>query len=106
MMGCSNPHPHGQVWSISEIPSLPAKELASLFTYAHTSQPPSEAPKDANGRPNLLLEYAHFETQLSRDKGRVVVQNKDWVALVPWWAIWPFETLRWFCFILVLMFPH
>ncbi|KAF8509898.1 putative GAL7-UDP-glucose--hexose-1-phosphate uridylyltransferase [Gautieria morchelliformis] len=93
MMGCSNPHPHGQVWSLSEVPSLPAKELASLFVYARTSQPPSEAPKDAKGRPNLLLEYAHFETHLPRDEGRVVVQNDHWVVLVPWWATWPFETL-------------
>ena len=94
MMGCSNPHPHGQVWSLSEIPSLPAKELASLLAYAHTSQPPSEAPKDAKGHPNLLLEYAHFETHLSDNEGRVVVRNHHWVAVVPWWAVWPFETLR------------
>ncbi|KAF8582051.1 galactose-1-phosphate uridylyltransferase [Ramaria rubella] len=93
MMGCSNPHPHGQVWSLSEIPSLPAKELASLLAYTGASQLPSDAPKDLQGRPHLLLEYTHFETQAPREEGRVVIQNDHWVALVPWWAIWPFETL-------------
>lgn len=95
-MGCSNPHPHGQVWSLSEVPSLPVTELASLLAYAHSTPPSSSAPKDLRGRPHLLLEYAHFEAHVLRDEGRVVVQNDHWVALVPWWAIWPFEILRQF----------
>lgn len=93
-MGCSNPHPHGQVWSLSEVPHLPKTELASLLEYAEGSHPASDAPKDSQGRPNLLLEYAHFEVGVPEDEGRVVVQNDDWVAIVPWWAVWPFEVLR------------
>ncbi|KIJ34634.1 hypothetical protein M422DRAFT_126716, partial [Sphaerobolus stellatus SS14] len=93
MMGCSNPHPHGQIWSLSQVPHLPQTELASLLEYAKSDQPPSDAPKDSQGRPSLLLDYAHFEVSVPKDEGRVVVQNEDWVALVPWWAVWPFEIL-------------
>jgi len=107
-MGCSNPHPHGQVWSMSAIPTLPAVEIASLTRYSQAEQPPSDAPKgpDGNvrnlfvleygltaflGRPCLLCEYAFTEVKLGE---RVVVKNEHWVALVPWWATWPFEILR------------
>ncbi|KAH8110056.1 galactose-1-phosphate uridylyltransferase, partial [Phellopilus nigrolimitatus] len=92
MMGCSNPHPHGQVWSMSDIPSIPAKELASLRRYALSDVAVSSAPKGPLGRPCLLCEYAHFEASGADDK-RVVAKNDDWVALVPWWATWPFEVL-------------
>ncbi|GJJ12027.1 hypothetical protein Clacol_006267 [Clathrus columnatus] len=96
MMGCSNPHPHGQVWSLSQIPELPRKELHSLLEYATSPQPPSDAPKDSGGRPNLLLEYAHFEASVPIEEGdgRTVIKNEHWLAVVPWWAIWPFEMLR------------
>jgi len=80
-MGCSNPHPHGQVWSLSAIPSIPAQELRSLKEYASSS---------TNGATCLLCEYAQAEVKLGE---RVVLQNDDWVALVPWWAIWPFEVM-------------
>jgi len=93
IMGCSNPHPHGQAWSLSEIPTIPSKELESLLAYALAPQPSSDAPKDLYGRPNLLLEYGHYETTVPRDESRIVMQNNDWVALVPWWAVWPFEIL-------------
>jgi len=46
------------------------------------------------GRPCLLCEYAHTEMNLPKEGGRIVVFNAHWVALVPWWAIWPFEILR------------
>ena len=42
----------------------------------------------------MLCEYAHAELAQPEDQGRVVVYNRDWIALVPWWATWPFETLR------------
>lgn len=95
-MGCSNPHPHGQVWSLSQIPGLPRKELDSLLEYATSPQPQaSDALKDSQGRPNLLLEYAHFEANVTpEEQGRVVIKNEHWLAVVPWWAIWPFEILR------------
>ncbi|TFY65686.1 hypothetical protein EVG20_g5409 [Dentipellis fragilis] len=95
IMGCSNPHPHGQSWSLSEIPTIPATELQSLKRYANNPDvAPSDAPRGLNGRPCMLCEYANFEVQ---DQGRVVVQNEHWVALVPWWATWPFE---------ILLLPH
>lgn len=92
-MGCSNPHPHGQVWSLSVVPTLPAKELASLQNFALSNAATSGAPTGPNGRPCLLCEYAHFEVAVAHEEGRVIFKNDHWVALVPWWAIWPFEIL-------------
>ncbi|KAG6878763.1 hypothetical protein C0993_008062 [Termitomyces sp. T159_Od127] len=89
IMGCSNPHPHGQVWSLSAVPTLPATELASLRRYAASDPPASHAPRAPDGRPCLLCEYAHAEAALPR----VVVANDHWLALVPWWATWPFEIM-------------
>jgi UDPglucose--hexose-1-phosphate uridylyltransferase len=77
-MGCSNPHPHGQIWAGSFLPHLIALEHRAQIEYAR-----------AHGRP-LLLDAAEREL----DAGvRVVAQNRDWVALVPYWAAWPFELL-------------
>ena len=42
----------------------------------------------------MLCEYAHAELAQPEDQGRTVVSNQDWIALVPWWATWPFEILR------------
>ena len=94
-MGGSNPHPHGQVWSLSSIPSEPAREIESQRQYAlRTDLPKSDAPKGPNGHPSLILEYIHFEVGVPRDEGRVVLKNEHWVAIVPWWAVWPYEILR------------
>jgi UDPglucose--hexose-1-phosphate uridylyltransferase len=93
MMGCSNPHPHGQVWSLSAIPTIPAQELRSLKEYAMTASNNSNTLVRTAGKPCLLCEYGHAEMGLPRDEGRVVVSNDYWVALVPWWATWPFEIL-------------
>lgn len=93
-MGCSNPHPHCQIWSLSMIPSLPAKELENLKKYTLAEQPTaSGAPKGPGTRPCLLCEYVHFEINADHDTGRVVTKNGHWVAVVPWWAVWPFEVL-------------
>lgn len=101
MMGCSNPHPHGQVWSLSTPPQVPAGELTSMRQYAagtHPSSSPadqtSSAPKGPGGRPCLLCEYAHFEVYGAAENSRIVAKNASWVALVPFWAVWPFEILR------------
>jgi UDPglucose--hexose-1-phosphate uridylyltransferase len=78
LMGCSNPHPHGQIWAGSFLPNEPAKEekeQARHFTSC--------------GR-QLLADYLEEE---SREKLRVVEENEHWTALVPWWAVWPFELL-------------
>ena len=78
VMGCSNPHPHGQVWAGSALPNEPAAEDRNQRQYF-----------EQNGSP-LLLDVAQRETAAAT---RVVVQNEHWLALVPFWAIWPFEIL-------------
>ncbi|KDN48978.1 hypothetical protein RSAG8_02331, partial [Rhizoctonia solani AG-8 WAC10335] len=88
MMGCSNPHPHGQVWSLSTVPQIPAGELTSMREYAagtHPSSSPSDqtsaAPKGPGGKPCLLCEYAHFEVYgAAADNNRVVAKNGTWVG--------------------------
>jgi UDPglucose--hexose-1-phosphate uridylyltransferase len=77
-MGASNPHPHGQIWAQTHIPNEPAKEDRQQKAY-YASQ----------GSP-LLLDYARLEAERGE---RVIVQNADWVAVVPYWAVWPFEAL-------------
>jgi len=94
MMGCSNSHPHGQIWSLSAVPTIPMQELASLKEYSLTTlTPQSTAPRRLEGRPCMLCEYAHAELAQPEEQGRTVVSNQDWIALVPWWATWPFEIL-------------
>ncbi|MDG1467950.1 MAG: UDP-glucose--hexose-1-phosphate uridylyltransferase [Glaciecola sp.] len=78
VMGCSNPHPHGQVWAQSQVPSLALRTGKQLLQYY------------AKEQRALLLDYA--EQELACDE-RVVCANKDWVVVVPYWAAWPFETL-------------
>jgi len=78
MMGSSNPHPHGQLWGIDALPNEPAKEDAHQRRYY-----------EEQGRP-LLLDYAALEAERGE---RVVVENDDWLAVVPYWAVWPYELL-------------
>ena len=78
MMGSSNPHPHGQVWATRRIPTEPAKEDREQRAYF-----------ESEGAP-LLLDYLNAELEAG---DRVVVENRDWAAVVPFWAVWPFETL-------------
>ena len=78
MMGCSNAHPHGQIWATRSLPMEPAKELRAQRDYR----------RDTGG--SLLLDY--LTAELDADQ-RVVCENEHFVALVPFWAVWPFETL-------------
>lgn len=78
VMGCSNPHPHGQIWALDTLPSEPRKEDIQQRRY-----------REEAGR-NLLLDYAGFE--IEREE-RIVVENESWLAVVPFWAVWPFEVL-------------
>ena len=78
LMGCSNPHPHGQIWAQSSIPGEPAKEDA--MQRAHFEQ---------HGR-TLLADYLALELE---QRERIVVENEAFVALIPFWAVWPFELL-------------
>jgi|TARA_B110000902_G_scaffold266096_1_gene352520 UDPglucose--hexose-1-phosphate uridylyltransferase len=78
VMGCSNPHPHGQIWAQQQLPTLVMKKQKAQQAYLslHNS--------------NLLQDYVVREIA---NKERVVVLNDDWLVVVPYWAAWPFETL-------------
>jgi len=78
LMGASNPHPHCQIWATYSIPDVPAKELASQQTYA-------QARKSC-----LLCDYFAVEEQQGE---RVICANDGFVAVVPFWAVWPFEVM-------------
>lgn len=78
IMGCSNPHPHGQIWAQNSIPVEPAKEMEKQREYyeKHTR--------------SLLLDYL---TEEEKSGERIIVSNDHFVALVPFWAVWPFESM-------------
>lgn len=78
MMGCSNPHPHGQVWATAHVPQETATEDERQREYL------------AQHRRPLLVDVAERE---AAEGTRVVEINDDWLAVVPFWAAWPFETL-------------
>lgn len=77
-MGCSNPHPHGQIWANSFLPNEIAKEDQTQRNYFIQYKSP------------MLLDYVHMELELQQ---RIVFETQHWVALVPYWAVWPFETM-------------
>jgi UDPglucose--hexose-1-phosphate uridylyltransferase len=77
-MGCSNPHPHGQIWASSSLPAEPAKEHRHQREYV------------AQTGTLLLPDYLRYESESSE---RIVLENPHWVSLVPFWAVWPFEVL-------------
>ncbi|PGH27952.1 galactose-1-phosphate uridylyltransferase [Polytolypa hystricis UAMH7299] len=78
-MGCSNPHPHGQIWTTSTLPDEPALELSQMRKYRRT-----------HAGAHLLEDYASLE---SRKGERVVFENATFLVVCPWWATWPFETM-------------
>jgi UDPglucose--hexose-1-phosphate uridylyltransferase len=78
LMGASNPHPHCQVWATRSLPEAPARELATQTGYRQKHST------------CLLCDYLALETA---QKLRIVCQNEAFTALVPFWAIWPFEIL-------------
>ncbi|MFC4209881.1 UDP-glucose--hexose-1-phosphate uridylyltransferase [Pedobacter lithocola] len=78
IMGCSNPHPHGQIWSQSDVPMEILKETERQKNYY------------AIHRESLLSAYLKLELA---KKERIVYQNNHFVVLVPFWATWPYETM-------------
>ena len=78
LMGCSNPHPHSKIWAQSQLPNEIARELASQTAYYEEH------------RRTLLSDYLAEE---HHRRERIVFQNGSFTALVPFWAIWPFEIL-------------
>lgn len=77
-MGCSNPHPHGQIWSTSIVPNEPAHKTKNQLKYFRKH------------KKSLLADYLEIELE---EKVRIVVENDHFVALVPFWAVWPYETM-------------
>lgn len=78
VMGCSNPHPHGQIWAQQQLPTLVIKKQKAQRAYFEQYDS------------NLLQDYVIKEIV---NKERIVVINDDWLVVVPYWAAWPFETL-------------
>ncbi|MGA7829546.1 MAG: UDP-glucose--hexose-1-phosphate uridylyltransferase [Terracidiphilus sp.] len=81
MMGASNPHPHGQIWSTDFVPDEPAAETV--------------AQRDHLSRTGhcLLCDYLAAEEAEAAAQGRIIFENEHFAAIVPWWATWPFEAL-------------
>jgi len=77
-MGCSNPHPHCQIWASSFLPNEAMVKDKNMREY-----------KASRGS-NLLVDYAEKEVA---KKERIIVENSDWLGLVPYWATWPYETM-------------
>ena len=77
-MGASNPHPHGQIWASASIPNEPSKEQLALQGY------------EAAHQSCLLCDYLARERELNQ---RMIFENQHFSVLVPFWAVWPFETL-------------
>jgi UDPglucose--hexose-1-phosphate uridylyltransferase len=78
IMGCSNPHPHGQIWASSSLPLELVKETREQKRYF-----------EEKGR-SLLSDYVQLELKQGE---RIVLENEHFVALVPFWAVWPYETM-------------
>ena len=78
-MGCSNPHPHGQIWTTTSLPEEPSIELQNLKQY-----------RREQGGCNLLEDYAKLESEKGE---RTVFENNSFWAGCPWWATWPFEIM-------------
>ena len=78
MMGCSNPHPHSQIWATRHVPNEPEKEITSQAAYL----------KEHRGC--LICDYLAAEGNTGE---RIVLTNAHFTALVPFWALWPFEIL-------------
>ena len=78
IMGCSNPHPHGQIWAQSSIPEVVQKKQNQQVKYWNSSHK------------SLLGEYIKQELELDE---RIVLKNSHFVALIPYWAVWPYEAM-------------
>lgn len=78
-MGCSNPHPHGQVWTTTSLPEEPSIELLNMSQY-----------RREHGGTHLLVDYAKLESDKAE---RTVFENNSFWAGCPWWGTWPFEIM-------------
>jgi UDPglucose--hexose-1-phosphate uridylyltransferase len=78
LMGASNPHPHCQIWATASVPNEPAKEQISQKEY------------QASHKTCMVCAYLELER---KQADRIIFENSHFTALVPFWAIWPFETM-------------
>jgi UDPglucose--hexose-1-phosphate uridylyltransferase len=78
MMGCSNPHPHAQLWATGHVPTIPARKRDAQRKYL------------AQHVTDLLGDYARAEVA---DGARVVWHDEHWTVVVPFWAVWPYQTM-------------
>lgn len=78
MMGCSNPHPHCQIWASTFLPNEPRIKDLNLKKFFDKYKKP------------MLMNYVEKEL---KNRERIVYDNEEWVVLVPYWAVWPFETM-------------
>lgn len=78
IMGCSNPHPHGQIWSQSSIPNEILKKTSHFKKYWNEN------------KKSLLYDYLMQELKL---KERILIENEHFVTLIPYWAVWPYEAM-------------
>lgn len=77
-MGCSNPHPHGQIWASSSIPLELEKETKQQKVYFEAHQR------------SLVSDYINIEIEQNE---RIVIENENFIVVVPFWAVWPYETM-------------
>ena len=77
-LGCSNPHPHGQIWAQESIPEVVSKKTRQFEEYRATH------------KKSLLSEYLQVELA---QKDRIIIENDHFVSLVPFWAVWPYESI-------------
>lgn len=77
-MGCLNPHPHCQAWCLDTVPNVVSKESTNMEKYLKEN------------KTHLLADYVELELA---EKERIVLENDSFVVVVPFWALWPFETL-------------
>ncbi|MCL4171431.1 UNVERIFIED_CONTAM: hypothetical protein GTU68_045482, partial [Idotea baltica] len=78
IMGCSNPHPHGQIWAQTSIPEVVLQKQKQQKKYW-----------DTNNK-SLLADYIQQEIELNE---RIILKNDHFVALIPYWAVWPYEAM-------------
>ena len=78
IMGCSNPHPHGQIWAQSSIPTEIQKKTFNFTKYFNQHQE------------SLLSAYLEQEIE---ENERIIFENNGFIALVPFWAVWPYEVM-------------
>jgi len=92
MMGASNPHPHGQLWATRHVPTEIVKETRGQLRWLHRDGGEGEESALLPSSPHLplLLDYLEVE---QREGQRIILENAHFICLVPFWAVWPFETM-------------